>query len=263
MSEAYRPSRYTRIRRSVALAGARVWSHVPSAAGPRAMIIGYHRVHADPGPLAVTPETFRRHLEVLAADSRIRVVALSEVAQWREPKELPVALTFDDAYADTLEVAAPILEAYGFPATVFAPTGILGSGPRMSVQQLAELNARSFDIGAHSRTHVDLRGCSGDQLVDEVRGSRADLEEWLGAPVAAFAYPYGALDARIQRAVRDAGFTIGVTTHRAWVRPGSDALALPRNFAGEYSAASFAAVVHGGMNYLARLDQPRPLARTG
>jgi hypothetical protein len=50
----------------------------------------------------------------------------------RQPKpERPFAvLTFDDGYREQLEVAAPLLAARGYPATVFVSSGFVG-GPNM------------------------------------------------------------------------------------------------------------------------------------
>jgi peptidoglycan/xylan/chitin deacetylase (PgdA/CDA1 family) len=224
------------------------------------MILGYHRIAAVDSPLAIRPDTFRAQLAVLAAEHAVRVVPLAELsdAMATHRNQTCVAITFDDAYEDTLEAAAPILHPYGFPATVFAPTRLLGANSKMTPRQLKQLAGNRFDIGAHSRTHVDLRRCSSSQLVDEVQGAKADLEDVLGDEVRAFAYPFGAFDRRVRQAVLDAGYEQAVTTRRAWVRDGSDRLALPRNFVGEYAGATFRAVVYGGLNYVALLDRPRP-----
>ena len=224
------------------------------------MILGYHRIATGDGPLAIRPDTFRAQLAILAAEPAMQVVPLAELAEamvMRRDGSF-VAITFDDAYEDTLESAAPILHEYGFPAIVFAPSRLLGANSKLTPRQLKQLASHNFDVGAHSRTHVDLRRCNPAQLVDEVQGSKADLEDAVGVKVRVFAYPFGALDRRVRHAVLDAGYEWAVTTRRAWVRDGSDRLALPRNFVGEYSGATFWAVVHGGLNYLAPLDRPRP-----
>jgi len=229
------------------------------------MILGYHRVHTEAGPLSIRPDTFRAHLEALAADPAISVIGLTGLCDAVQAGSdcTCVALTFDDAYADTLEMAAPMLEEFGFPATVFAPSGLLGTAGKMSADQLKGLlTSGLFEVGAHSRTHVDLRACGAVRLAEEVRGSKTDLETALGLEIRTFAYPFGALDRRVRAAVEAAGFNGAVTTRRAWVRRRSDPLALPRNFVGDYRGAAFRAVVNGGLNYLAALDRPRPPAST-
>ena len=50
---------------------------------------------------------------------------------------------------------------------------------------------RGFDVGAHTRTHVDLGRVIGSEAYDELLGARLDLERQLEAPVELFAYPYG------------------------------------------------------------------------
>ena len=87
------------------------------------LILLYHRIAAtdsDVHALCVTPEAFRRQLEVLTRDRRIvplREVALA--AMQGQALDGAVALTFDDGYRDNLEVAAPILAEFGAAATFF------------------------------------------------------------------------------------------------------------------------------------------------
>jgi peptidoglycan/xylan/chitin deacetylase (PgdA/CDA1 family) len=95
------------------------------------IVLLYHRVTTlttDPQLLAVTPERFRQHMEVLR--SRYAPMPLEELArrsrQGRAPRRA-VAVTFDDGYADNLHEAEPILRELGIPATVFVATGHVGT----------------------------------------------------------------------------------------------------------------------------------------
>lgn len=86
------------------------------------LVLLYHRVAVvgcDPHGLAVHPERFARHCEVLR---RYPVVPLSEAG--RRPRE--VAITFDDGYADNAATAAVLLRGAGLPATFFITTGLIG-----------------------------------------------------------------------------------------------------------------------------------------
>ena len=60
-----------------------------------------------------------------------QVVPLDQAARQLTAGELPsraLAITFDDGYADNLEVAMPILRGLGLTATVFVSTGFLDGG---------------------------------------------------------------------------------------------------------------------------------------
>lgn len=105
-----------------------------SPAGPRArlMVFPYHRVleHDDPLlPGAPSAERFERQLY------RIRKycnpLSLLEAVERLIAGNLPpraVAVTFDDGYANNLEIAAPLLRKYDIPAVVFVAVDALERG---------------------------------------------------------------------------------------------------------------------------------------
>lgn len=66
-------------------------------------------------------------------------------------------------------------------------------------------------IGAHTRTHPDLRMIGDNELVDELSGAKRTLEDWLARPVDTVAFPYGHTDARVRRAAASAGYRCAYT----------------------------------------------------
>lgn len=98
----------------------------------------------------------------------------------------------------------------------------------MSRDQVRELAQRGHEIGSHARTHPLLPQLSDAELEEEVRGSRAELEQWIGAPVRGFCYPNGDCDARCVEAVRAAGYDFACTTRPGFQEPGADPFLVPR-----------------------------------
>src|SRR5207302_10042464 len=81
----------------------------------------YHRVADDRDELAVTPLRFREQMAFLAHEGYhvTDVVTATGLLRRGDCPTRVIALSFDDGYRDVAENAMPILETYGFRATVF------------------------------------------------------------------------------------------------------------------------------------------------
>lgn len=153
-----------------------------------------------------------------------------------------VVLTFDDGDTGFLRFALPVLQEFGFPATVFAVAGQLGRAagwvkdsrdamPLMSAGQLRSLPADLVDIGSHSMMHRKLPELPIEQVMDELRDSKKLLEDVLGRQVTAFAYPHGRYDAGTIGLVEAAGYRYAYTTDgQRDVEGGSDRFSIPRKY---------------------------------
>ena len=121
-------------------------------------------------------------------------------------------LTFDDGYVDNYEVAAPILEKYGFPATFYIITDKVGTPEYMTWDQVTDLDRQGMDIGSHTATHPDLTTLSAANLRRELSGSADTLKAQLGHPVYWLCYPAGKYDDDVLDYAREAGYLLATTT---------------------------------------------------
>ena len=199
-------------------------------AGGAVPILLYHSIADEPSefiaPYTVSPATFRRHLDAVAATGATTLTVSDFIAARAEGTlpARPVLVTFDDGYRDTLTAAAPALAERGMVATTYVTTGVVdgvspGGDPMMTWAQVDELAATGHEIGAHSRTHPQLDTLPLRAVRREVAGSQAELQDRTGLPIASFAYPHGYSDARVRRVVREAGFTSACSVKNALSPP--------------------------------------------
>lgn len=133
--------------------------------------------------------------------------ALNHLEQHNKWPERSVVLTFDDGFASFYDIALPILDRYGFTATVFIVTGHMGGRndwdqplqalkllPLLSWAQAADVAKAGSEIGSHTRTHRDLRYCLPHEARDEISTSLSDIKQHLGIVAQSFAYPYGGVN---------------------------------------------------------------------
>lgn len=202
-------------------------------------IFTYHSIDASGSPISCHPDAFERHLAWLGS-GRIRVTTIEDLVTL-PPSADAVALTFDDAFVNFEQVAAPRLHARGLPATLFVVTDRAGSAndwggrraagiphlPLLDWDALARLAERGFRIGAHTRSHPDLTRLPADAAEEEIRGSADAIERRIGTRASTFAYPYGRVDARAVAAVSKL-FAFACTTEFQTLGLGANNALLPR-----------------------------------
>ena len=135
----------------------------PAGAGAgRLCIVNYHRVLARPDPLLESEpsiDTFRWQVALLK--QCFNVVPLDEAVRTLATGRMPpraVAITFDDGYRSTHDLALPILREFGVPATVFVTTSHIENEGSMwndvileAVRRLpdAPIDLRSLGLGTY------------------------------------------------------------------------------------------------------------------
>jgi peptidoglycan/xylan/chitin deacetylase (PgdA/CDA1 family) len=209
-------------------------------------ILLYHRIYPE-GSCAtarwrVTPEAFETQLRYLR-DAGYYSVTLED---WQQAvltkKPLPgraVLITFDHGYQDFCDYAWPLLQKYGFSATVFLVAEHIGGTsswdtvndekiPLLGWEQIHQLQHQGVEFGSQSATHRHLTGLSFAEVVREAARSRAILQQGLRQAPVAFAYPYGDTDELIEHFIGACGYTFGLTWNPYLTYFGDSLLRLPR-----------------------------------
>jgi peptidoglycan/xylan/chitin deacetylase (PgdA/CDA1 family) len=208
------------------------------------LVLCYHAVSPTwPAELSVTPDHLEAQIEHLSRHG-YRGVTFSDAVLGRAGRKT-VAITFDDGYASTINLARPILERFGMPATAFVPTDYMGGGPMswpgidqwvggehehelmpMTWNEIRELADAGWEIGSHTKTHPHLNEIEPDRLDEELGESRRVCEENLDRPCRSLAYPYGDYDERVIEAAQRTGYEAAGTLPARTPKPSP--LAWPR-----------------------------------
>lgn len=99
----------------------------PPRPPPAGLILSYHRIapnQIDPWGMRVSPEVFESQMAALREIGE--PVTLAELAGSGPAKRPQIAVTFDDGYADNLDLGLPVLRRNAVPATLFVATGYIG-----------------------------------------------------------------------------------------------------------------------------------------
>lgn len=206
-------------------------------------VITYHAVDERDSVLSSASALLRSQWESWRANG-FRFLRMAEFEAWMAggdpPGQPSVLLTFDDGLRCVYEHAFPLMKELEIPATVFLVTGHMGgkndwSGQAdwvapmdvMSWDEACEMASAGVEFGCHTASHADLRNLSDGEIEAEFQTSKAEIERRLGGSVAALAYPFGRYSPGAVEIARR-HFSVGFTTTMSEVRPGCDALQVPR-----------------------------------
>lgn len=208
---------------------------------PGLSVLVYHSIDESGSYMSTRPAMFRVQMRWLR-DHGIRGISMRQSFE-QAPPPVPgprVVLTFDDGLLNFAETAWPILREMSFSATTYVPTAFIGGEaswyadhglprmPCMGWDALRAVRREGADIQSHASSHRDLTSLPPGPLDEELRGSKAVLEDGLGEPVEHLAYPYGAVAPAVSGATREAGYRSAVVLGRGRWRADTDPYGIPR-----------------------------------
>ena len=200
--------------------------------------------------------------------STINVAEAVDLLQNGGPTKKHAVVTFDDGYADFYTQAFPALNRYGFTATVFLPTGYIGTVPVkfkgkdcLTWTEVRELRKYGISFGSHTVTHPQLSTLDLSSIKDEIVNSKQTIEDNLGESVDSFSYPYAfpeenaSFTHKLRNTLMNSGYNQGVSTRIGLARLGEDRYflkRLPMNTLDDL--ALFSAKLSGGYDWLHTLQ---------
>jgi peptidoglycan/xylan/chitin deacetylase (PgdA/CDA1 family) len=215
-------------------------------------VLTYHSVDETGSLLSTTPAALRAQLARLRAEHwrSLSIAEYAAKAGTTDLEPRTLLITFDDGYRNFGELALPLLAEFGFRATLFVPVDYVGkrplwlerdrtltrplldnvgvsdeerrtleisttellTQPLMDWPELRSISRAGIDIQSHGAAHYFLTTLPPELVADDLVRSRKTLEDQLGLPVGAIAYPYGDSNPDVAAAAHDAGFDIGFVT---------------------------------------------------
>jgi peptidoglycan/xylan/chitin deacetylase (PgdA/CDA1 family) len=174
---------------------------------PQIPVLCYHRIALDrKSEYEVTPSTFEGQMKILA-DSGYHSISPAQFYDYlvynKTLPEKPVMITFDDSRVEHSEIAAPVLQKYGFRGVFFIMTITLNKKNYMTENQIAKLAKDGHSIGLHSWDHtMVIKYKDADDWKKQVEEPKRRLEKIVERPIEYWAYPDGVFDRRSTEELR-------------------------------------------------------------
>lgn len=186
-------------------------------------ILAFHKVdpHFEWGVTRATPNGFRRIIKYLHKEGYTGIGLDSLLHNKPDPGKKYIGITFDDSYESLYQYAFPILQEFGFSATIFAITNFIGkintwdvnlgwlTFKHLNWQQMREMDKYGFSFGSHTVSHPDLTRITNKRIIHELNYSKQLLEEGFGKEIPYISYPFGRFNPKIVELSKEAGYKKG------------------------------------------------------
>ncbi len=109
-----------------------------------------------------------------------------QVGTWKDFKPSAVSYTFDDNTSNQIPVAIPLLDAYGYKATLFTVTQSMNP----NWNNIKSVAANGHEIASHTVTHADLSNSTIQTQDTELKNSQTTINTQIpGQKCVTVAYP--------------------------------------------------------------------------
>ncbi len=163
--------------------------------------------------LTVSTDFFRAHMQYLK-DRNYNIASMADLVNFFDsgtaiPKH-SVLLTFDDGYQDFYTDAFPVLQGFGFEATVFTSTGLINNPGYLTWDEILSMNGVIL-FANHTWSHKNV-GVADSIMQYEISVADTQLSErGLNTPKV-FAYPYGLDSIQAEKYLESLGYKMSFST---------------------------------------------------
>jgi poly-beta-1,6-N-acetyl-D-glucosamine N-deacetylase len=200
-----------------------------------AVIFVYQRVGDESLPQgSISLDQFRQHIRELKTGG-YNVLPLPRIIEaLKEGDTLPqktVGITFEGAYANTINAVRPLLDEANLPFTVFFSSDLADGGnpAHMTWGQLKDLRrSRNATLGILPSAYAHMVGQTKEQNAALINKAIAKYRENFDEEPQYFAYPYGEYSAELRKQMESYAFSAAFGQQSGVVHAKSDFLALPR-----------------------------------
>ena len=194
----------------------------------------------------VLKREFAKQMEWLS-NNGYRTITLNEFADClvnrRKISGKPVVLTFDDGYHSLYTYATPILQQYGFKATLFLTTASVGETSYkclphckgypledrpLTWEELREMKRRGWEIQPHGHRHYVHSLLTGNALEDEIYLSKQAIWSNLGLQAEFYCYPHGNFNSETLEKIKSFGFKAAFSVQQGFANTRNDIRAINR-----------------------------------
>ena len=216
----------------------------------RVPVLMYHNITEEAlDGMNMSPGLFEDQISRLSEEGyeSVTLQDLSDYVEYgRELPEKPVVITFDDGYMGNYTYAYPILQKYGFCATVFSigvfagtdeykDTGVriydhIGEKEMREMVSSGTISVQSHTYDMHQSEKIEGEGCRSTMarllgeseqdyvkaIHDDLDASRRQLEGMLAGigscNIFAVSFPEGYYNEEVLVSAKECGFTVSVST---------------------------------------------------
>jgi peptidoglycan/xylan/chitin deacetylase (PgdA/CDA1 family) len=148
-------------------------------------------------------------IQVVTKSGQVSICSIDALS-WGAAIKPSIIITSDDGWASNYTKMYPILSAKNMVATPYIISDLIGTNNFMTSSHLSELYTQGWDIGNHSKAHVNFTTLTQAEIETELNGCKTVLDG-LGLTRASnhVAYPNGGYDADVLAAMISFGGKTG------------------------------------------------------
>ncbi len=204
-------------------------------------VIFYHSVSDINSRLSVSERNFTQQIRYLYKQGYKTISPLNIKKAFLDSRK-KIIIMFDDGFRDNLENALPILEKYGFTATVFITTKYLGqesvycSNPidkkrkMLNKDDILELRNHGWTIANHFHSHRNLIDLNKEEIIGEFLQAKKILQNIIGHnnSLDIVSYPRNKFNQETINILKNLGLKMAFGGETKHLTEKSDSYSLPR-----------------------------------